>query len=65
MIRSKEEQQVVRAICSTCIDMKLNVLVGRTCGTFLIKTKKPRPTCGCSLSVKEVLSDFHCPQKKW
>ena len=55
-------------ICSNCVDMKENKLVGKTCGDFGKPTKfenGDRRTCGCILYLKARMQEQKCPQNKW
>ena len=54
--------QVRKNKCSGCSTKKDYILLGEVCGTFLVPTQE---SCGCILSVKQRLSNKHCPQLKW
>ena len=49
-------------ICSGCPNRKRNKVIGATCGTFLIPTKK---TCGCILKSLVTIKSVKCKSGKW
>jgi hypothetical protein len=60
---TKEEVKSRKEICNDCAQKRMTIGVGITCGTFLMPVKYV--SCGCILTIKQKLADFHCPQKKW